>query len=224
MIWDWSYVGGLIQSPRLLHGAWTTLWIAVVSQTAGTILGLIFAQMQLSRNVMLQAIAAFYSWIWRGTPLLVQILFSFAVLPRLVGFQIGVIESGLLALGLNEGARMAEVIRAGLLSIDRGQIEAGKSLGMSGLQTYRLVVLPQAIRIIIPPLGNNFSQLLKATSLLAVIGVGELLRVSREIANVSVRPLEVFSVASVYYLAMLTLWDRVQVALEKRFEIPSGTA
>jgi polar amino acid transport system permease protein len=216
--WDWALVSRLLLSHLLIQGAWTTIWVAVVCQTSGTILGTIFALMQLSRNVVLRAIAALYSGLFRGTPLLVQILYVYAVLPQL-GLRFGVIECGLLALGVNEGARMAEIIRAGIISVTHGQIEAAKALGMSGLQTFRLIEMPQAVRVIVPPLGNNFNSMLKATSLLAVIGFGELLRTSQMLANTTTRPLEVYITASLYYLVMTTVWGRIQAIIENRFRI-----
>ena len=212
--WNWPLVGRLLLSPLIAQAAWTTVWVAVVAQTIGTVLGFIFGPMQLMRNPLPRTLAGLYSWIFRGTPLLVQILFFYAVLPQL-GIKFGVIESGLLALGVNEGARMAEIVRAGLMSVDPGQSEAARSVGMSRLQTFRFVVLPQAFRIIIPPLGNNFNYMLKATSLLAVISVAELLRASQQIAQSTTRPLEVYSVAAIYYLLMTTVWSVLQAALER---------
>lgn len=216
--WSWDVVGMVAASPLLPMAAWTTIWVAVVAQTVGTLLGLVFAPMSLAASPLPRTIAGIYAWLFRGTPLLVQILFFYAVLPQL-GLKLGVIETGLLALGLNEGARMAEIVRAGLLSVDHGQREAARSLGLSEWQTFWLVVLPQAVRVIIPPLGNNFNYMLKATSLLAVISFAELLRVSQQLAQATTRPLEVYSVAAVYYLAMTSAWDRVQRAIERRTQI-----
>lgn len=123
-----------------------------------------------------------------GTPLLAQILFFYAVLPQL-GLRLDVLSTGLLALGVNEGARMAEIVRAGLLSVPVEQREAAASLGLRPLLIFRLVVLPQAIRVIVPPLGNNYSYMLKATSLLSVISFSELLRTSQQLAQSTGRPL-----------------------------------
>jgi polar amino acid transport system permease protein len=213
--WDRALVGRLLFSPLLAQAAWTTAWVAVVAQTIGTVLGFVFGPMQLMRSPFPRIVAGVYSWIFRGTPLLVQILFFYAVLPQL-GFRLGVLESGLVALGVNEGARMAEIVRSGIISVDSGQSEAARSLGMSSLQAFRLVVLPQALRVIIPPLGNNFNYMLKATSLLAVISVAELLRSSQQIAQSTTRPLEVYSVAGLYYLLMTTVWSIIQHFLEQR--------
>lgn len=217
MNWDWALVSRLLSSPLMVRGAWTTIWIAVVAQTMGTLLGFVFGPMQRSRSGFLRGIAGLYSWIFRGTPLLIQILFFYAVLPQL-GLRIGVIESGLIALGINEGARMAEIVRSGLLSVGRGQTEGAKALGMSSWQTFRIVTVPQAIRVIVPPLGNNFNYMLKATSLLAVISVMELLRTSQQIAQFTTRPLEVYSVAGVFYLLITTAWTFIQFGIEKRIK------
>jgi polar amino acid transport system permease protein len=216
--WDWNLVGRIIVSPLVFNGLWATIWSAVVAQGSGTILGVIFAQMGLSRNMILRAMAAFYSWLFRGTPLLVQILFTFAVLP-LVGIKLDALTCGFLSLGINEGARMAEIVRAGLISVDLGQTEAAKALGMSGLQTFRFVVMPQAIRVITPPLGNEFNGMLKTTSLLAVVGGVELLRTAQMLASVTFRPLEVYITISLFYLALTTIWERIQSSIERRVRI-----
>ncbi len=216
--WNWALVGRLLISPLIAQAAWTTVWLAVIAQATGTLLGFLFGPMQLMRNPVPRTVAGLYSWIFRGTPLLVQILFFYAVLPQ-IGFKLGVIQSALLALGVNEGARMAEIVRAGIISVDSGQTEAARSLGMTGLQAFRLVVLPQAFRVIVPPLGNNFNYMLKATSLLAVISVAELLRTSQQIAQSTTRPLEVYSVAAIYYLVMTTVWSVAQALLERRTRV-----
>ena len=199
----------------MLTAAWTTIWVAVVAQTIGTIIGVFVAPLMLSRHPLLWGPAFGYRWIFQGTPLLVQILAFFAVLPQL-GIPLGIVASGLLALGLNEGARMAEIVRAGLISVDRGQREAARSLGLHRLQVFGLIVLPQAVKVIIPPLGNNFNYMLKATSLLAVISFAELLRTSQQMAQFTTRPLEVYSAATVYYLLMTSVWDALQARLEQR--------
>ena len=142
-----------------------TVWIAVAAQTAGTLIGIVLGPLLLARRAALRLPAWIFSWLFRGTPLLVQILFFFAVIPQL-GLRLGVIWTGLVALALNEGARMAEIVRAGLMSVPRGQTEAARALGLGELRIFLLVVLPQAARMIVPPLGNNFNYMLKATSLL----------------------------------------------------------
>ncbi len=216
MGWDWPFFLGALTSAQMVRAAWTTIWVAVVAQTIGTVIGVIVAPTMLSSNVLVRAPALGYRWLFQGTPLLVQILAFFAVLPQL-GVPLGIVASGLLALGINEGAKMTEIVRAGLISVDSGQRDAARSLGFNRWQVFFLVVLPQALKVIIPPLGNNFNYMLKATSLLAAISFAELLRVSQQIAQFTTRPLEVYSAASIYYLAMTSAWDSAQRRLEAWF-------
>ena len=213
MGWSWPVFVDALTSPLLLRAAWTTVWVAVVAQGIGTAIGLLVAPTMLSRNPLVSAPAWGYRWLFQGTPLLVQILAFFAVLPQL-GIPLGIVASGLLALGLNEGARMAEIVRAGLMSVDHGQREAALSLGLKRRHIFAFIVLPQAVKVIIPPLGNNFNYMLKATSLLAAISFAELLRTSQQMAQFTTRPLEVYSAATVYYLVMTSVWDAIQRRLE----------
>jgi polar amino acid transport system permease protein len=136
-------------------------------------------------------------------------------LPQL-GIRLSPIQAGLIGLSLHEGAIMAEITRSGLMSVGEGQREAAKSLGMSYFQSLRLVVLPQALRVILPPLGNEFNSMLRTTSLLSVISVEELLRQTSLRIAVTFRPVELYAVASVYYLAMTTTWNSIQAVLERR--------
>ena len=214
MGWSWPVFVDALTSPLLLRAAWTTVWVAVVAQVIGTVIGLLVAPTMLSRNPLVSAPAWGYRWLFQGTPLLVQILAFYAVLPQL-GVPLGVIASGLLALGINEGARMAEIVRAGLMSVDHGQREAARSLGLKRWQIFAFIVLPQAVKVIVPPLGNNFNYMLKATSLLAAISFAELLRTSQQMAQFTTRPLEVYTAATVYYLVMTSLWDAIQRRLER---------
>ncbi|MCY4451687.1 MAG: amino acid ABC transporter permease/ATP-binding protein [Immundisolibacterales bacterium] len=213
MGWSWPVFLDALTSPFLLRAAWTTVWVAVVAQAIGTVIGVLVAPTMLSRNPLVSAPAWGYRWLFQGTPLLVQILAFYAVLPQL-GVPLGVVASGLLALGLNEGARMAEIVRAGLMSVAPGQREAALSLGLRRWQVFAFIALPQAVKVIVPPLGNNFNYMLKATSLLAAISFAELLRTSQQMAQFTTRPLEVYSAATIYYLLMTSVWDAVQRRLE----------
>src|SRR5258708_4332355 len=150
--WDQSLFLQVLTSPLLLHAAWVTVWVGTAAQAIGTALGVAVAPMMLSKLRVLRSISWLYLWIFRGTPLLAQILFFYAVLPQL-GVRLDVLSTGLLALGINEGARMAEIVRAGLLSVPVEQREAAASLGLRPFLIFRLVVLPQAVRVIVPPLG-----------------------------------------------------------------------
>ncbi|MCP4384785.1 MAG: amino acid ABC transporter permease/ATP-binding protein [Hyphomicrobiales bacterium] len=210
----WSFV----TSPLIIGAAWVTIWVATASQAIGTTIGIAVGPMLMSRNRIIFGIAWFYLWVFKGTPLLAQILFFFAALPQL-GVRLDLITTGLLALGINEGARMAEIVRSGLISVPNQQREAAYSLGFKNWQTFALVVLPQAMRTILPPLGNNYSYMIKATSLLATISFAELLRVSQQLSQSTARPLEVYLAASVWYLILITVWTLIQKRIEARLAL-----
>ncbi len=214
--WDWPSFFEYLTSPFLLRGAWTTVWLTVVSMVVGLLLGLVTALMRLSNNRALTAIAGFYTWLWRGTPLLVQLIIIFTGLPQL-GIRLNVVQSALIGLGVNEGAYISEIIRAGIQSVAKGQFDAARALGMNYPTMMRIVILPQAARVIIPPLGNNFNGLLKTSSLTSVISMEELLRRSQMLTQVRFRVLEIFVVAAIFYLAMTTIWGFFQSWLERRY-------
>ncbi|MGK6315828.1 amino acid ABC transporter permease/ATP-binding protein [Neorhizobium sp. DT-125] len=215
MAWDSALFSGILFSPTMAWAAWTTLWIATLCQTLGTLIGFLVAPMLMGKPRLPRFLAFLYLWIFRGTPLLVQILFFYAVLP-LLGMRLSVLTTGILALSLNEGPRMAEIIRAGLISVSPDQREAAASLGLRKLQTFFLVVLPQALRAIIPPLGNNYSYMIKATSLLSAISVSELLRNSQQLAQSTGHPLEIYAAAACWYMGMISLTMIGQAFIEKR--------
>lgn len=205
----------------------TTVYIAVVGQLGGTILGLPLAMARRSSNRVLVALAWFYSWVWRGTPLLVQLLIVDVGLAETgiyqwkdINFGIftlpAAVQAAIVTLILAEAAYMGEIFRAALGAIDRGQWEAAKSVAMRPWQTMRLVILPQAARVVVPPLGNEFITMLKQTSLLSVIGVTELFRASSDINSVDFKTFEIFFVAAIWYLLLTTLWTLIQTLIEAR--------
>ncbi|MBD0417511.1 amino acid ABC transporter permease/ATP-binding protein [Oryzicola mucosus] len=211
----------ILQSPLLLKAAWVTIWVAVVAQTIGTILGFVLAGMLAAPRVMRWPALGFI-WLFKGTPLLAQILFFYSALPQM-GVPLGLIATGLLSLGLNEGARMADIVRGGLMSVSRDQREAGLALGLHHWQIFLKVVFPQAIRTIVPPLSNNFSYMIKATSLLAAISFAELLRVSQQLAQSTTRSLEVYLAVALWYLAILTIWTLIQHRIEKAVALKTSS-
>jgi polar amino acid transport system permease protein len=213
--WDAALFSDILFSPVMARAAWTTIWIATVCQVLGTVIGFLMAPMMMGKPRIPRYFTLVYLWIFRGTPLLVQILFFYAVLP-LMGVRLSVLTTGLLALSLNEGPRMAEVVRAGLLSVSSEQREAAASLGLRRLQIFFLIVLPQAMRAIIPPLGNNYSYMIKATSLLSAISVSELLRNSQQLAQSTGRPLEIYAAAACWYMGMISVTMIVQAVVERR--------
>ena len=200
----------------LLGGVLVTLGLTVGSLLGGLVLGMGLAMARASHTRVLPRLAAVYVWVFRGTPLLVQLVIVYTGLPQL-GIKLGVVSSAFLSLTLNEAAYLSEIIRAGFFGVARGQRDASLALGLSRLQTVRLVTLPQAFRIIIPPLGNSVNGLLKATSITSVISMEELMRRSQMIMQINFDVLEVYMVAACYYLALTTLWDFAQRALERRF-------
>ena len=234
---NWSYVWKNELSPAIIQGVTLTIILAVVAQILGTIIGLLLYFMGRSRWRVIRGISAVYVWFFRGTPLLVQILFVFYLFPYLqlarplrsfdlfsmLGFTHGVgpifldsFIAGLLALSLNEGAYMREIVRAGIGAIDAGQLEAAKSLGMTYSLAMRRIILPQAFRVIIPPLGNEFNNMLKNTSLAYGAGLYELLNTSLSIGGPLFAIPELLVVASVWYLLLTTIWGFIQSAIERR--------
>ncbi|MDF3868546.1 amino acid ABC transporter permease [Pseudomonas denitrificans (nom. rej.)] len=231
--WDvfWQYL--LRPSDIYLYGLWLTCMIAVSAMLLGCVLGLMAALMRLSSNPLLQYPVRFYVWLMRGTPLLVQIVFLYTALAaggifRFEDLDLGLfilpgnIQAAIIALGLNEGAYMAEIIRAGIGAVDKGQYEAGKSLGMTFPKLMRRIVLPQAFRVIVPPLGNEFNVMLKNTTLVSVIGVQELLLSTQMVTSATFRVFELYLVVAIYFLALTTLWGFFQRWLEVRFGKSDG--
>jgi polar amino acid transport system permease protein len=217
----WDVVWQNLFSQLFLTAAWTTLWIAVVAQTCGVIIGLFLALMRMSRLPVLSWPARFYVWFFRGSPLLVQILIFYfglpEVFPGLVTY-ITVYSTALITLSLNEGAYMSEIIRAGITSVDPGQMEAAKSLGMRYSLAMRRIVLPQAARVIVPPLGNEFNNMLKTTSLVSVIGLFELTYTAQVYGSQGFVYFELLIVATFYYLVMTTLWGYIQNWIERQMD------
>lgn len=197
------------------NAALVTLWISLASMLIGLVGGLILALAQQARWRALRWLAWSYLWLFRGTPVLLQIIFAFNVLP-----SFGLILSGpacaVLALGLHEAAYMTEIIRSGLGAVGPGQRDAAKALGMSHAKVMRLVILPQALRMIVPPTGNQFIGMLKLSSLVSAIGVRELLLAAEQSASGTFRYLEALSAAGLYYLAFTSLLMAGQHWLELR--------
>ncbi len=219
MNWSWSSFWDFLISPYLLRGAWTTVWLTVAATAIGLLVGSAAALMKMAANPLLRWVASFYIWLWRATPLLVQLVILYTGLPQ-IGIRLTVVECALIGFGLNEAAYLAEVIRAGIRSVDRGQVEAAKALGMNYAKTMRIVVLPQAARVIVPPLGNQFNGMLKVSSLASVITMQELLRSAQQLAQLEFRVLEAYVAAAMYYIVLTTLWGEIQRRIEAALDRP----
>jgi polar amino acid transport system permease protein len=225
---DWSVVRHYLTASAILVGFLHTLLLTVTAMLLGSVIGLVFAIMRMSKNRVANGVAWFYVWLFRGTPVLLQLLlwFNLAIVFPTVGIPgiwhdktINVISpfvAALLALGVNEGAYLTETFRSGILSVDEGQEEASTALGLSRHHSLRHVILPQALRVIIPPFGNEFIGMLKITSLAAVIAFPELLDAAEQVYFVNDRIIELLLVAGVWYLVATSLLTIGQYYVERR--------
>ncbi len=226
----WSVVGEYLFAPAVLEGVRNTIYMTILATLIGVIIGTIVAVMRLSPNPVLNSLANFYQWFFRGTPTLVQLIFWFnlsSIIPRIEIPWLGVnlntndvmtpLLASLLGLGLNFGAYYSEIVRAGIMSVDEGQSDAAEAYGLSRFQTLRLIVLPQAMRVIIPPTGNELIGMLKFTSLASVVSYGELLRSVSDIYNQTYQVIPLLIVASIWYLLMTTILSIGQYFIERRF-------
>ncbi len=236
----WDYVWKYLFFPAIIQGAILTIILSVISQFLGTVIGLLLYFARRSKSRLLRGFAGVYILFFRGTPLLVQVLMFSLLLPYLnlarplrnvelfnqLGFTHGVgpifldlFIAAIIAFSLNEGAYMSEIVRAGIDAIDVGQLEAARSLGMTYAVAMRRIILPQAFRVIIPPLGNEFNNMLKSTSLAAAAGLTELLSTAEVIGGSLFGTLELLLVASLWYLAMTSVWTIIQSAIERRLNV-----
>ncbi len=206
-----------LTSSFLLQGALLAVEIAGLAMAAGLILGLGLALMRLSRSRLLSGAAWFYIWFMRGTPLLLQLVFIFNVLPA-VGLTFGSFTTAVLGFSLNEAAFTAEIIRGGIVSVNRSQSVAAAALGMPPWLTLRRIILPQAMRAILPALANQTISLIKGTSIASVIFVNELTFRAEQIVGQNFRYFEVFTAAGLIYLAMTSGVALLQLAAERRFD------
>ena len=232
----WDVVEYWLFNSRILKGLLLTLGLTVVAMVVGVSLGVIVAVLRLSPNPVVSSVSWLYIWFFRGTPVYVQIIFweyiallfpKFSIgLPFNIGPSLFAVDinnvitpflAAVLALGLNEAAYMAEIVRAGIISVDPGQAEAAQALGMTRLQVMRRIVLPQAMRVIIPPTGNETISMLKTTSLVSVLAVSELLYSAELISAVNYRVLEMLIVASIWYIVATSVLTVGQYYLERYF-------
>ena len=199
MRYEWHFEVVWENLPLMLSGIWLTVLLSILSMLVGAVLGLVIALARLSRWKGLRFLAYCYTEMFRTTPLLIQIVWVFYVLPLLTGITLSPFNSGLLAFGLNIAAFMAEIYRAGITSVDRGQTDASLALGMTRAQLMRRILIPQAVTRMIPPIGTMWISLFKDTSLLSAIGVTELMYQARFLAVDTYRPVEIFTICAVIY-------------------------
>jgi polar amino acid transport system permease protein len=226
---EWSYVGRFLTAPAILEGIVNTMVMALLAMTLGIVLGVVVAVMRLSPNPVLKSVAAGYTWLFRGTPLILQLLlwFNLALVFPTIGIPglwsaraVDVMTpflSALLGLGINQGAYTSEVMRAGMLSVDAGQYEAALAIGMGRLRALRRIILPQAMRMVTPPLSNEFIGMVKATSLASVIQYPEVLHNAENIYYANSRVIELLIVAGFWYLLVVSILTPLQMLLERRF-------
>jgi polar amino acid transport system permease protein len=225
----WHIVGRFVTVPAILYGLVNTIIMTFAAMALGITLGVLFAIMYMSPNPVLKSVAVFYIWFFRGTPLILQLLIWFnlaLVFPR-IGFpdlwSIRMVDvmtpwvATLLGLGINQGAYTAEVVRGGILSVDAGQTEAAQAIGMTRLTALRRIVLPQAMRVIIPPVGNEVVSMVKLTSIASVINFSEILRNAQTIYYANNYVIELLFVAAIWYLAVVTVLSIGQHFLERYF-------
>ncbi|MBZ9918031.1 amino acid ABC transporter permease [Mesorhizobium sp. BR1-1-12] len=237
----WDVVFANVFEPIVLQGLGLTLWLTVAAMCIGTVLSVILAIMRISENPFLNVPAGLYLWFFRGTPVLVQLIFwynlAFLIPEIVIGIPFGPTffrgsandlitpySAALLGLGLNEGAYMAEIVRAGIMSVDQGQQEAARALGMRPGQILRRIVLPQAVRVIVPPTGNETIGMLKMTSLVSVIALSDLLYSVQTISSRTFQTIPLLLVACVWYLAITSVLTAIQGRIEKRFARGDRTA
>jgi polar amino acid transport system permease protein len=232
---QWGTVGEFLFAPTVVSGALKTLELTAISMVVGIVLGIILAIMRLSPNPLVAGASGFYIWLFRGTPVLVQILFWSFIAALYPDISVGIPFTGVeffsvkandiflpfvaavLALGLNEGAYMAEIVRAGFVSVDPGQEEAAKALGMRRMQTIRRIILPQAMRVIIPPTGNEVISMLKTTSLVAFVAFPDLLYAVTVIYSQNFKQIPLLIVASIWYLFFTTILSIGQYFIERHY-------
>ncbi|MEL4377468.1 amino acid ABC transporter permease [Brucella cytisi] len=226
---EWNYVGEFLTVPAIMTGLVNTIIMSVLAMALGIALGIVFAVMRLSDNPVLSYVSIGYVWFFRAVPALLQLLlwFNLALVFPTMGipgvFSVSTVEimtpfvATLLGLGIQQGAFTAEVVRAGLLSVDKGQYEAAQTIGMTRLKLLRRIIMPQAMRVIVPPVGNEFIGMVKLTSLASVIQYAEILHSAQNIYYANSRVVELLIVAAFWYLIVVTILSLIQGRIEKYF-------
>ena len=226
---DWATTWEYLFWPTVMWGLFNTIWMAFACMALGIVIGLGCAVARSSANPVLRGAAVFYAWFFRGAPVILQLLIWFNLalvfptisIPGL--FDVPTVQvispaiATLLGLGLNEGAYVSEIIRSGMLGVDSGQYEAAKAMGMNRGTALKRIILPQAMRIVVPPLGNEFIGLIKMTSLASIIGFGDMLRSAQDIYYTNAKVIELLMVPTFWFLVVVSVLTVVQDMLERRF-------
>lgn len=234
---EWDYVGEFLTVPAIMTGLVNTIIMSILAMALGITLGVIFAVMRLSDNPVLSYVSIGYVWFFRAVPAILQLLlwFNLALVFPTISipgvFSVQTVDimtpfvATLLGLGIQQGAFTAEVVRAGLLSVDKGQYEAAQTIGMTRLKLLRRIIMPQAMRVIVPPVGNEFIGMVKLTSLASVIQYAEILHSAQNIYYANSRVVELLIVAAFWYLIVVTILSLIQGRIEKYFSkgvLPAG--
>ncbi|WP_010529970.1 amino acid ABC transporter permease [Lentibacillus jeotgali] len=219
MVGRFNWAGVIDFLPQLFTGLYYTLLISVVGLVIGFILGGIFGLGRIAQNKVVRGISIIFIETIRGTPVLVQAIWIYYALPLIIQFELGSVTAGIIVIALNSGAYIAEIVRGAVQSIDQGQMEAGRSLGLNHGQTMRYIIWPQAFKRMIPPLGNQFIISIKDTSLLSVILVPELIFQGRLIAANHFNAVEIYTTVAVFYLAITLSLSFVLQRTERRLDI-----
>ena len=216
-VWNWEGFFSYFTNEYLLGGAAVTLGLTAATLVLGMLLALVLVLFRLSERRILSHYARFHIWLFRGTPLLVQLIIIYTGLPQLGLIRLNVVQSALLGLVLNEAAYLSEILRAGIQSVAQGQRDAAMALGLKRWQVLYLVTMPQALRVVVPALGNSVNGLLKTTSIASVISMEELLRRGQILMQQRFEVLEVFVCIAIIYLVMTSAWELVQMRIEAHY-------
>ncbi|MEU0494086.1 amino acid ABC transporter permease [Mycobacterium sp. NPDC006124] len=229
MEFDWQFFWKSLFTPSdtFLDGLALTIGISLVAMVLAILLGLVIALMRRSSFAVVRGVASVYIWVIRGTPLLVQLVIIYTGFAAVGIYQFNdvsflglslkaAVQAAVIGLMVNESAYIAEIVRAGLDSVPKGQFEAAASLGMTPGRLMRWIIVPQSLRVMVPPLGNSFNGMMKTTSVLSVIGVSEMFLVTQSISSATFHTFEIFIVAAIYYLALTTIWTFIQAWIENR--------
>jgi polar amino acid transport system permease protein len=214
-VWDWSIFFETLVNPGILNGLVTTVWLTAVTLVLAVLVGTVVALIGRMENAPARWFYQGYVAFFRATPLLVQLVFLYSALPQM-GIRLSVMEAAIIGLTLSESPYVAEIVRSSISAVSPSQWEASKAIGMRPLIIMRSIIFPQALRVAIPPLGNEFVRQLKNTSLVSVISMTELFRATDNVIQNNFRVLEALSVATLYYLLLTAIWTILQRSFEKR--------